>query len=388
MATRGSIPKIMEMAGVEMLPPEAGVAWIRRELSSSADRGEVVVAGALGRMAAGYHPTGGLDPVDRSTRRGPHWSVRSSAPTCSTASSSGPRSTRRRSRSSTTTASTARRCSLASWAWSCSPRPPGCSCRSGSSPPSRTWTSRSPVKFYRDEPRTLTVTARLRPDDEPTWSPTAGSRPSGCCPGATRRSGPSTSPDRCGSPPEPLAAGRARWTPTDRRPSRERTMLARPTIYRLYFHGPAFQVVGAGMARSDGAAAGRLAERPAARPRAAAAGATSSRPRLEELCFQVAGLWEAGHEGRLALPAHVDRLTVVGTRRRTPSRLVPVAVARPQDDTASTTAQVDRARTARCCSGSRATAPSRCLCRWRTTSARHCDPRRTARHERVTVERP
>ncbi len=35
-------------------------------------------------------------------------------------------------------------------------------------------------------------------------------------------------------------------------------------------------------------------------------------PRLEELCFQVAGLWEAGHEGRLALPAHVDRLTVTG----------------------------------------------------------------------------
>ncbi len=32
MATRGSIPKIMEMAGVQMLPAEAGVAWIRREL--------------------------------------------------------------------------------------------------------------------------------------------------------------------------------------------------------------------------------------------------------------------------------------------------------------------------------------------------------------------
>ena len=34
MATRGSIPKIMEMAGVQVLPPEAGVAWIRRELAS------------------------------------------------------------------------------------------------------------------------------------------------------------------------------------------------------------------------------------------------------------------------------------------------------------------------------------------------------------------
>ena len=63
MATRGSIPKIMEMAGVEVLPPEAGVAWIRRELTAHPFRGEVVAAGALGRLAAGHHPTGGLDPV-------------------------------------------------------------------------------------------------------------------------------------------------------------------------------------------------------------------------------------------------------------------------------------------------------------------------------------
>ena len=51
MATRGSIPKVMEMAGVEMLPPEAGVAWIRRELLSTGHRGEVIVAGGLGMMA-------------------------------------------------------------------------------------------------------------------------------------------------------------------------------------------------------------------------------------------------------------------------------------------------------------------------------------------------
>ena len=51
MATRGSIPKIMEAAGVDMLPAEAGVAWIRRELNTGIPDGEVVVAGALGAMA-------------------------------------------------------------------------------------------------------------------------------------------------------------------------------------------------------------------------------------------------------------------------------------------------------------------------------------------------
>jgi hypothetical protein len=35
-------------------------------------------------------------------------------------------------------------------------------------------------------------------------------------------------------------------------------------------------------------------------------------PRLVELCFQVAGLWEAAHEDRLALPAHLDRMLLLG----------------------------------------------------------------------------
>jgi hypothetical protein len=70
MATRGSIPKIMEMAGVQMLPAEAGVAWIRRELTSSNDSGEVIVAGTLGMMASEPDPTGGIDPEELT--RGEH----------------------------------------------------------------------------------------------------------------------------------------------------------------------------------------------------------------------------------------------------------------------------------------------------------------------------
>ena len=46
---------------MQMLPPQAGVAWIRRELTSSAFTGEVIVAGALGMMAAEYSPDGGID---------------------------------------------------------------------------------------------------------------------------------------------------------------------------------------------------------------------------------------------------------------------------------------------------------------------------------------
>ena len=37
-----------------MLPAEAGVAWIRRELGAGMPDGEVVVAGALGALAAEF----------------------------------------------------------------------------------------------------------------------------------------------------------------------------------------------------------------------------------------------------------------------------------------------------------------------------------------------
>ena len=51
MATRGSVPKMMEQAGIEMLPPEAGIPLIRRELTSGATRGEIVVGLQSGRTS-------------------------------------------------------------------------------------------------------------------------------------------------------------------------------------------------------------------------------------------------------------------------------------------------------------------------------------------------
>ena len=61
MATRGSIPKMMEMAGIDMLPPQVGVPIVRRELTAAGPGGEVVVAGALGLLLEEWDPQGGLD---------------------------------------------------------------------------------------------------------------------------------------------------------------------------------------------------------------------------------------------------------------------------------------------------------------------------------------
>ena len=62
MASRGSIPKMMEMAGIDMLPPQDGVPVVRRELTAAGPGTEVLVAGSLGALLEERHPTGGLDP--------------------------------------------------------------------------------------------------------------------------------------------------------------------------------------------------------------------------------------------------------------------------------------------------------------------------------------
>ena len=53
---------MMEVAGIEMLPPEVGVPVVRRELTAAGAGGEVLVAGALGLLAEERHPTGGHRP--------------------------------------------------------------------------------------------------------------------------------------------------------------------------------------------------------------------------------------------------------------------------------------------------------------------------------------
>jgi hypothetical protein len=76
----------------------------------------------------------------------------------------------------------------------------------------------------------------------------------------------------------------------------------------MYFHGPTYQVVQAAWRDGDQSAARMRADLP---PNHSSDAATIAHPRLIELCFQTAGLWEAGREGRLALPTHVDSATIL-----------------------------------------------------------------------------
>jgi NAD(P)-dependent dehydrogenase (short-subunit alcohol dehydrogenase family) len=299
MATRGSIPKVMAAAGVELLPPEVGVPWIRHELTGDGYRGEVVVAGTLGRMAEEYHPTGGLAEGALGTAAGPMVGE-------VTASIHSGLVVR-------TTLDPAGQPFLDHHRIDGTPVLPGVMGMEAFVEAARLLVPdryvaavenvdfHAPVKFYRDEPRTLTVTALVRPDGTDLVADCALSA-SRLLPGTDT---PQWTVHFTGSVRFTAAAPEAQ-TRTVPVPASPR--LGPAEVYRLYFHGPAYRVVGAAWRDGDGAA-GRFAPDlpPAHDP---AAGPTRTGPRLVELCFQTAGLWEAGHSGRLALPLHVGRLAL------------------------------------------------------------------------------
>jgi hypothetical protein len=78
-------------------------------------------------------------------------------------------------------------------------------------------------------------------------------------------------------------------------------------IYKLYFHGPAFQVL-EGVQRSGDGLLGKLNKK---LPSITSDGhELVSTPTLVELCFQTAGIWEIGKTGTMALPRSIESLTL------------------------------------------------------------------------------
>jgi NAD(P)-dependent dehydrogenase (short-subunit alcohol dehydrogenase family) len=294
MATRGSIPAVMAAAGVEMLPPEAGIAWIRRELTSGGDRGEVVVAGALGMMAQEYHPCGGLaEPTPGGPMLGDAIASVHNGLTV------------------TVTLDPKTQPFLDDHRIDGTPVLPGVMGIESFIEAARVLVPDwhvvgvedvdflTPVKFYRDEPRTLTITALVRPD--------GADLVADCALSAERTLPGSDSPQRTVHFTGKVRFSKEAAAPeTWEVPASQGQELTPTEVYRLYFHGPAYQVVGSAWKHNTGAASRFAADLPAG-----AAQLTVAGPRLIELCFQTAGLWEAGTHARLALPAHVGRVRLL-----------------------------------------------------------------------------
>jgi acyl transferase domain-containing protein len=304
MATRGSIPEVMRMSGVQMLPPEAGIAWIRRELTGSAERGEVVVAGELGRMSDEFDPTGGLDTE------------------ALTATAAGPMVGKAVAASVYgglvvhTTLDPAAQPFLYDHRIEGTPVLPGVMAIEAFAEAARLLVPgwhvaavedvdfRAPLKFYRDEPREFTVTVMVRP---------AGADLLAYCRLTAERTLPgSDSPQRTVH-----FTGTVRLSPLAPEPLIEHVAIkedgpaiSAEEVYRIYFHGPAYRVIESAWRYNGGVAARYATHLPANHQPAGAPTALS--PRLAELCFQTAGLWDLGREGRLGLPLHVGRLIQYG----------------------------------------------------------------------------
>jgi acyl transferase domain-containing protein/NAD(P)-dependent dehydrogenase (short-subunit alcohol dehydrogenase family) len=330
MATRGSIPKMMELAGIDMLPPEAGIPWIRRELTSGGTRGEVVVGQSLGVLLNEWDATGGLDLQALASSDG---RLAAQGPMVGKITGMGIYS----GLTMETTLDPASQPFLYDHRIDGTPVLPGVMGIEAFAEAALCvhpgWYVEgveevnflAPFKFYRDEPRTLTVQAVYYPQ---------GDRLVADCRLIGRR--------KLANQAEPQETTHftARVRLSKQAPD---AVTAKPLItssdsiveaaeiYRVYFHGPAYQVLESAWwdgKRMVGLMAGNLPGNhlPSDQP-------TLMAPRLIELCFQTAGLWELGAQNRFGLPQDVQQVSLLRTPDLTEGKLYALVTPNPEDGT-------------------------------------------------------
>lgn len=299
MATRGSIPKVMEMAGIDMLPPEAGIPLIRRELTAGGTRGEIVIGQSLGVLLKEWDETGGLD-ISKQGIRGPMLGKIARAGLFTPLRIE-------------TTLDPKVQPFLYDHQIDGTPVLPGVmgleAFAEAALALAPQWQIEciedvsflAPFKFYRHEPRTVTVETVMQPREEGLVA-------------HCRLVGYRSLPNQ--NEPQPITHFTGRVLLTRKLPQPIAgtppqlggTVINASDVYRLYFHGPAYQVVQKAWWNGKQMIA-LLAEDLPSNHHPADLVSTLA-PRLIELCFQTAGMWEIGVEGRMGLPLHVDRLTV------------------------------------------------------------------------------
>jgi acyl transferase domain-containing protein/NAD(P)-dependent dehydrogenase (short-subunit alcohol dehydrogenase family)/acyl carrier protein len=328
MATRGSIPKMMELAGIDMLPPEAGIPLIRRELISGGTRGEIVVAQRLGIMMNEWD-SGGLDTA--LLHEAKEKNLCAIGPMIGKLSSIGIYKG--------FTIETELDPNLQPFLYDHqidgTPVLPGvmgveafaeaalCLLPGWHIEAIENVDFLAPFKFYRNEARTITVESQIYSQNT-----TLIAR----CDLIGRRT--------LTNQTEPISTrhftGSVRLT-REQPKTRKDAKLVSPhgsvieawDIYRVYFHGPAYQVLERAWwdgIRMVGLLSDHLPEnhRPSSQP-------TIIEPRLLELCFQTAGLWEMATQGRMGLPLHIDQVRVWPMADQFRDQLFTVVTPIPED---------------------------------------------------------
>jgi hypothetical protein len=302
MATRGSIPTIMKAAGIDMLPAAAGIPIVRREVTHRITGGEMVAGLRLGLLTDEFDAAGGLAPA--------------------TADGSG--SVMAESAESfgiyngfqvTANLDPTDQPFLFDHQIDAVPVLPGvmgveafAAAASLAFPDLHVVAVediefQAPFKFYRNEPRTVTVRADFRRDGDDVvascrliGSRTLANQPD---PQVTTHF---TGTVRLAADP-PSVSGVS--TPAGTGPE-----LESGPVYDIYFHGPAYQVIDRVWNAGTEVVGSMAAELPSNHVPSDRPLATT--PRLTELIFQTAGVWEIATSGTMALPLHIDRVVYTG----------------------------------------------------------------------------
>ncbi|HKH99665.1 MAG TPA: SDR family NAD(P)-dependent oxidoreductase [Candidatus Sulfotelmatobacter sp.] len=321
MATRGSIPKVMELAGIDMLPPEAGIPLIRRELTAGATRGEIVIAQRLGIFLNEWDATGGLDAsaaeaaMKSSQATGPM--IRRIVPV---SLSNG--------YTVEATLDPHDQPFLHDHQIDGTPVLPGvmgieafaeaalCLLPGWHAEAIEDVNFLAPFKFYRSEPRALRIEVRVHPQGDQMLA-------------ECRLIGHRSLPNQAEPQPTTHFTARVRLAKEPVQAPVAKAFVAPSTsgikaddVYRVYFHGPAYQVVDE--AWWDGERAIALFAKALPPNHHPSELPTVMAPRLIELCFQTAGIWELGAQGRMGLPRHVLEVSLLRAPNPAEDRLFAV----------------------------------------------------------------
>jgi NAD(P)-dependent dehydrogenase (short-subunit alcohol dehydrogenase family) len=308
MATRGSIPKMMELARIDMLPPNEGIPWVRQEVEAGT-RGEVVAAGGLGVLLEPWHTAGGVTPaevehpgpmVHRCVDVTPEGSVVFEGDLDPKAQPF-----------------------LYDHAIGGTPVLPGVMGMEAFSEAAELaspgWHVHAvedvrflaPFKLYRNEPRTARVEVRVQPGPD-------GTRVASCRLVGSRMLHGHDTPTvtehfaaRVVLRPEPIELEGAGELPA----AGEGAVGPEP-IYDIFFHGPAYQVLAEAYVDGDAfVGAMKMDVPPNHTPEDAP---LTSQPRLVELAFQTAGLMEIAETGVMGLPRALRSVRVAAKPPESP----------------------------------------------------------------------
>ncbi|KAA3624391.1 MAG: SDR family NAD(P)-dependent oxidoreductase, partial [Bacteroidetes bacterium] len=311
MAARGSIPTVMKQAGIDMLPPEAGIPFIRKELTAGTEGFEVVVAQSLGMMMHEFDENGGLDVTEGSAVG--QLVQKANGVMIQEVESMGLYT----GLVTKATFDPKKQGFLFDHEINGTPVLPGVMGVEAMTEAARLLFPDmhvkaveevdflAPFKFYRSEPRDVFVKVFFNVDGKDVIADCElygerkllGQEEAEVKTHFKARIRLSNDPVTSPKPEKRKLAATAKQAKAEAE-----------QIYKLYFHGPAYQVIEQSW-KEKGELVGLYAKDLPANHDPESLD-TYAMPRLIELCFQVAGLWEMGAKSTMGLPARIDRLQV------------------------------------------------------------------------------